>query len=227
MAVSAIRQTSSAVFERDVMRMNMEHDTSTRKTIVKMLKMRGPLGVGEMARQLGITEMAVRRHLNTLERDGYIDSQIVRQSMGRPMHVYRLTEAAEDLFPKNYHALTLDLLGELEGEGAADVGVLFGKRKVKLAQKYGPVMEGKPLKERVAALADIQNANGYMVEWEQTEDGFELKEHNCPISQVANRYNVACECEQQLFEGLLQADVQRTECLANGGGKCVYKIKAR
>jgi predicted ArsR family transcriptional regulator len=221
MAVSAIRQTSSAVFERDVMRMNMEHDTSTRKTIVKMLKMRGPLGVGEMARQLGITEMAVRRHLNTLERDGYIDSQIVRQSMGRPMHVYRLTEAAEDLFPKNYHALTLDLLGELEGEGAADVGVLFGKRKVKLAQKYGPVMEGKPLKERVAALADIQNANGYMV------DGFELKEHNCPISQVANRYNVACECEQQLFEGLLQADVQRTECLANGGGKCVYKIKAR
>ena len=28
-----------------------------------------------------------------------------------------------------------------------------------------------------------------------------------------------------LFRQLLQADVERTECLAKGGGKCVYRIK--
>lgn len=202
--------------------MNMEQESSTRKTIVKMLKTGGPLGVSDMAKRLAITEMAVRRHLNTLERDGYIDSHIVRQSMGRPMHVYRLTEAAEDLFPKNYHTLALDLLGELEDEQA--VGKLFEKRKEKLLQKYEASMEGMPLEERVEKLADIQNANGYMVDWERMEDGFLLQEYNCPISQVANQYGEACECEKQLFEGLLKTKVERTECLAKGGGKCVYHI---
>ncbi|WP_420817769.1 helix-turn-helix transcriptional regulator [Paenibacillus ginsengarvi] len=202
--------------------MDMEQESSTRRTIVKMLKTSGPLGVSEMAKRLSITEMAVRRHLNTLERDGYIDSHIVRQSMGRPMHVYRLTEAAEDLFPKNYHTLALDLLGELGDEET--VGKLFGKRKEKLVQKYEPGMEGKSLEEKVEKLADIQNANGYMVDWDRTENGFVLQEFNCPISQVANRYGDACECEQQLFEELLGADVERTECLAKGDGKCVYRI---
>lgn len=203
----------------------MEQEFSTRKTIVKMLKTGGPLGVSEIAKRLDITEMAVRRHLNTLERDGYIDSQIVRQSMGRPMHVYRLTEAAEDLFPKNYHTLALDLLNEINDDQA--VGALFSKRKDKLLQKYESSMEGKTLEERVGKLADIQNANGYMADWERTEDGFVLQEYNCPISQVANRYNEACECEQQLFEKLLETKVERTECLAKGGGKCVYHIEMK
>ncbi|PYI56142.1 helix-turn-helix transcriptional regulator [Paenibacillus flagellatus] len=206
--------------------MNMEQDSSTRKTILTMLKTGGPLGVGEMAKRLGITEMAVRRHLNTLERDGYVGSQIVRQSMGRPMHVYRLTEAADDLFPKNYHTLTLDLLGEL-ADDEDGVGKLFDKRKEKLLRKYEPEMEGKPLEERVEKLADIQNANGYMVEWEKTGRGFAITEYNCPISQVANRYNEACECEQRLFEGLLGTKVERTECLAKGDGKCVYHIQTK
>ncbi|GAA3401350.1 metalloregulator ArsR/SmtB family transcription factor [Paenibacillus hodogayensis] len=204
--------------------MNMEQESSTRKTIVKMLKTSGPLGVSDMAKRLAITEMAVRRHLNTLERDGYIDSHIVRQSMGRPMHVYRLTEAAEDLFPKNYHMLALDLLGEMDDEQA--VGKLFGKRKERLLQKHEASMEGRTLEERVEKLAEIQNANGYMVDWEPTENGFILQEFNCPISQVANQYDEACECEKQLFEDLLGTKVERTECLAKGGGKCVYRIAA-
>lgn len=187
-----------------------------------MLKTAGPLGVSEMAKRLAITEMAVRRHLNTLERDGYIDSHMVRQSMGRPMHVFRLTEAAEDLFPKNYHTLTLDLLGELED--SRTVGKLFGKRKEKLLHKYVAGMEGKTLEERVGKLAEIQNANGYMADWERTENGFVLQEFNCPISQVANQYDEACECELQLFEELLETKVERSDCLAKGGCKCVYHI---
>jgi predicted ArsR family transcriptional regulator len=207
--------------------MNLEQDSSTRRTILTFLKTSGPLNVNEMARRLGITEMAVRRHLYTLERDGLIESALVRQAMGRPMHVYRLSEAADDLFPKNYHSLVLDLLGELLDEAGEDqITRLFEKRRDKLLHKYEESLEGKPLEDKVAVLAEIQNANGYMVEWEKREDDtFVLKEYNCPISQVANRFNQACSCELQLFEKLLQAGVERTECLAKGGGKCVYVIK--
>ncbi|RAV18948.1 helix-turn-helix transcriptional regulator [Paenibacillus contaminans] len=207
--------------------MNNDHESSTRKVLLNMMKTRGALSVGEMAKELRITEMAVRRHLNTLERDGLIETKLSRQAMGRPTHLYSLTMLADDLFPKNYHHLTLDLLGELEAEEGSDmIGRLFERRKEKLFAKYGERMEGKALPERVTELADIQNKNGYMVQLERQDEGeFVLTEYNCPIAQVAGQYNEACQCELTLFEKLLDADVERTECLTKGGAKCTYVIR--
>ncbi|SFL24734.1 Predicted transcriptional regulator, ArsR family [Paenibacillus sp. 1_12] len=209
--------------------MNQEFDMSTRRVVLTMLKTKGPLAVSEMAKQLGITEMAVRRHLNTLERDGLIESKLIRQAMGRPTNLYSLTESADDLFPKNYYHLTLDLLGELvEEAGEAKVELLFERRKEKMIDRYEEQMQGKELGDRVKALAEIQNANGYMVNWSADTDGtFVINEHNCPISQVANHYNHACHCELMMFEALLDADVKRTECLVKGGLKCSYSIQAK
>ncbi|CAG7625914.1 hypothetical protein PAESOLCIP111_02776 [Paenibacillus solanacearum] len=207
--------------------MNKEQDVSTRKVILNMLKTRGALSVNDMSKQLGITEMAVRRHLNTLERDSLIDSKLVRQAMGRPTHMYFLTVAADELFPKKYHHLTLDLLEELQAvAGDEKVELLFERRKDKLISRYEERMAGKSLDERVQELADIQNANGYMVELEKTEAGnYVLNEYNCPIAQVANQYNQACSCELSMFQSLLGTEVERTECLAKGDGKCTYKIQ--
>ncbi|WP_240418924.1 helix-turn-helix transcriptional regulator [Paenibacillus periandrae] len=209
--------------------MTQEFDMSTRRVVMTMLKTKGPLAVSEIAKQLGITEMAVRRHLNTLERDGLIESKLVRQAMGRPTNLYSLTENADELFPKNYYNLTLDLLGELvEEAGEAKVQLLFERRKEKLIDRYEEQMQGKELGDRVKALAEIQNANGYMVNWSADEDGtFVINEHNCPISQVANQYNHACHCELMMFETLLDANVKRTECLVKGGLKCSYSIQAK
>ncbi|ANE48338.1 transcriptional regulator [Paenibacillus swuensis] len=209
--------------------MNNIQETSTRRVILNLLKTRGFMTVNGLAKELQITEMAVRRHLNTLERDGLIDSKLIRQAMGRPTQQYALTELAEDLFPKNYHTLTLDLLQELEAdEGEGTVARLFERRKDKLFLKYNDRMRDLPLEERVALLTEIQNAGGYMASWSEAEDGgYLLQEHNCPISQVANQFNQACNCELQLFEQLLGTPVERTECLAKGGQKCTYRINAK
>lgn len=206
--------------------MNKEQECSTRKAILTMLKTKGPLSAGDMAKSLGITEMAVRRHLNTLERDNLIEAKIFRQSVGRPSNLYSLTTCADELFPKNYHLLTLDLLEALEAEdGETSVNRLFERRKQKMYAKHSRRLEGKEVPDRVKELADIQNASGYMVELDKDEEGrFIFNEYNCPITQVANRYEHACKCELALFQKLLSADVERLECIANGGGKCSYRI---
>lgn len=203
--------------------MDMQAENSTRNVILTLLKTRGALSVAELAEALGVTEMAVRRHVNTLERDGLLQAKLVRQTMGRPMNVYSLTEQADERFPRKYQHLMLDLLEEMD---EAEVEALFEKRKMKLYLRYESRMQGKSLSERVRELAGIQNANGYMVEWREAGEGlYELNEHNCPISQVAEPYQQACACELKLFRQLLEADVERTECLAKGGGKCVYRIQ--
>jgi predicted ArsR family transcriptional regulator len=208
--------------------MNKDGSTSTRDEILHILKTFGSTPVNELARKLGITEMAVRRHLNMLERDGLVETTLLRQAMGRPTSLYSLTAKADTLFPKNYHALTLDLLSELEeDEGTRIIDQLFKKRENKLRERYKERMEGKSLKERVSELADIQNQVGYMVEWEPTEEAgkYVFTEYNCPIAQVAKKYNQACNCELSLFRKLLDADVECTQCWAKGGERCVYIIK--
>jgi len=207
--------------------MQATEDLSTRDTILHLLKTNGELSAKALTERLNITTMAVRRHIDALERDGYIDSKTVRQSMGRPMAVYYLTPRSEALFPNKYHAVALDLLEELVQESGIDmVERLFERRKDSLHKKYADSMDAKDLEGKVAALAQIQNENGYMVKVEKTgEDEYTFIEHNCPIAQLANQYNHACQCEMKLFETLLDADVTRPECLAKGDKKCVYMIR--
>lgn len=206
--------------------MHSDNDFSTRRILLTMLKTSDTLSVGDMAKRLGITEMAVRRHLNTMERDGLVETTLVRQAMGRPAHKYSLTVHAESLFPKNYHSLTLDLLEELEAESEGDpVGRLFERRKQKLIRKYSDRMRTASLRDKVAELAKIQNDNGYMADWELDDQGnYVINEFNCPISQVANKYNHACQSELALFGELLGAEVERVECLAKDGKRCKYVI---
>ncbi|MBA4493712.1 helix-turn-helix transcriptional regulator [Paenactinomyces guangxiensis] len=207
----------------------MNETGSTRKQIMLMLKTGGPLTVSDMAEQLGVTEMAVRRHLNTLERDGLIGSKLLRQSMGRPTHQYYLTDKSEEHFPKSYHTFTLDLLNDLEQNyGPAIIDQLFKNREKRLTDLYQSEFTSQCLRDRVRALAELQDSKGYMVEWEELEDGsYKLTEFNCPIAQVANKYNQACACEINWFQNLLDAEVERSECKAKGGQNCIYYIRKR
>lgn len=202
-------------------------DGSTRERILLLLRTKGRLGAGELAEELNVTEMAVRRHMYVLEAEGSVNIVSVRQAMGRPLHAYELTMQADELFPKNYHVLALDLLDELaDNPGtAALIDRMFEGRKQKLLERYEPRMAGKSLEQQVAELAAIQSAGGYMADFEPAEGGiYMLYEYNCPIAKVAGKYQQACRCELALFQALLSAPVERTECLAKGGGKCSYKI---
>lgn len=111
--------------------------TSTREQILHLLKTDGPMTVSDLAEKLDITEMAVRRHLNTLERDQMIGSRLLRQAMGRPTSQFYLTDKADEYFPKNYHTFALSLLEDIEEtEGPEAVERLFERRKDRLTKSF-------------------------------------------------------------------------------------------
>lgn len=208
-----------------------EERMTTRQQLLQTLRTRGSGSIAELSQALSITEMGIRRHIQTLEREGLVAATVAKQAMGRPMSIYRLTSRADDLFPKKYPQLALDLLGELDGdpEGEAIIGRMFAGRRDKLIARHKAAMAGATLEERVAELAAIQQAGGYMSHWEKVGKGeqYTLYEFNCPIAQVAGKYREACSCEHELFEALLGAEVKRTECIADGGAKCTYAIRRK
>ena len=201
---------------------------STREQILLHLKRKSSMNANELSIAIGLTEMAIRRHMYELEKAGSVHIISVKQPMGRPYHVYELTSAADGLFPKNYDALTLDLLAELADnpDTSSLIDVMFEGRKQKLLERYASRMHNKSLEDKVTELADIQNLGGYMTEVERSGDSsFILHEYNCPIAQVADKYEQACQCELALFQELLNVPVIRTECLAKGQNRCSYHIE--
>ncbi|PYZ92917.1 ArsR family transcriptional regulator [Salipaludibacillus keqinensis] len=203
--------------------------TSTRDQILSLLKKKKQMTVSSMAKELAITEMAVRRHLNTLERDHIVETSLLRQAMGRPTNVYQLSAEGQELFPRNYRDLTIELLRNIqEIEGLEKVQELFDQRKEKMRLRYEKRMFLKDFDSRVHELQTIQNEQGYMVEVEKNEDGtYTFKEYNCPIAEVAKEFPVVCKAEMELFKDLLKtAHVDCQTCMATGQeGHCCYKIK--
>ncbi|HYF93814.1 MAG TPA: metalloregulator ArsR/SmtB family transcription factor [Symbiobacteriaceae bacterium] len=207
--------------------MPSNEETSTRREIINILRTAGPLTVGELGDRLGITHVAVRRHLTSLERDGLVSSVQERLPMGRPTRVYSLTETADDLFPKKYGALTLELLDFLSASGSDLVERFFAARGQNFVAKYGPdVSRGASLEERVARLSGIQMTNGYMADWEKADgEALSLKEYNCPVHQVSRKYPTACQHELEFFKTVLGTEnIERVECIAKGGSCCRYVI---
>ncbi len=207
---------------------NIYPDSSTRREILRLVRLKGGLTAQQLAAELNITSMGVRRYLMALERDGLVRVHTQRQAAGRPTYVYRLTEAGYDTFPNNYHVLATQLLNAVRvREGEAKIEALFAERMDQLFAQYEPRMRGKDLGERVAELARIQDENGYMAVWEKVEDGYLLKEQNCAIYRVACRFQAACQYEIELFRRLLDANIERVEHQVKGDLACTYLISEK
>ncbi|MEQ6390220.1 HTH domain-containing protein [Bacillaceae bacterium S4-13-58] len=201
--------------------------TSTKDLILIMLKKEKQLTVPEMAERLGITEMAVRRHLHTLEHDHFIRSQLVRKSMGRPSSLYLLDEKAKDVFPNHYQNFSLDILRSIEEmDGKEKVHDLLRHRIQESAPLYKKYLTQPTLWERIQKLAEVQENSGYMVELTENEQEYSLRQFNCPVERIAEDYQNLCKLEVGLFQEVLDhKEIKAASCIVRGEACCEFKIK--
>ena len=156
----------------------------------------------------------------------------MRHGVGRPRHLYDVTDRAQDLFPTNYDGLAVGLLSAIDEVGGSGlVHDVFEARRRRLASVARRRMEerlpaGPSLLERVRELAAIQDEQGYLCRaFFDVEDGVvRLAEHNCAIYEVAVKEPAACSAELDLFRDVLGADVVRETHIASGDRSCTYRI---
>ncbi|HAM53641.1 MAG TPA: ArsR family transcriptional regulator [Nitrospiraceae bacterium] len=200
-------------------------ENQTRKSIVLALKKQGSLSVDDLSGEVHITPMGVRQHLLVLERSGVVEHMTRKQGVGRPVFLYKLTDKADNLFPKAYSDFALDILREIEEkDGKRKVDELFRNRNDRILSERIKTFSGKSLSERVAHVAEILNEEGAIVEVEETPKYFRLKQFNCPLAKVASVYKEACASHGQLLQELAGATVTLQQCMAEGAQSCVYVI---
>lgn len=183
----------------------------------------------QLAKRLGISRVATLRHLADLEREGLVERSLAPHGVGRPRHQFRLRKSARPLFPQGYVRLAVAALDRLEQEAGrgAVVGLLEERAGALLRTEKGRLAQPE-LPDRVKALAKIRTEEGYMAEYGGRRGAVcELREHNCPILAIADRFPEACEVERQTFAKLLHADVQTTHRVVNGDGVCRFLFRPR
>jgi len=204
---------------------------SARGAIVQLLKQRGELTAQAIADVLGITAVAVRKHLENLEAERKIAIRPLPNPRGRPTLAYQLTNSADTFFPRTYDRLAVDLLDELlASDGEEKLGRLFRARSERLGDSYEQHLAEKGLSEndlggKVRELARMRDEEGYMAVFEHRGGSFVLREHNCPIFEVAQRHPAACSCEQELFQRVLNKSVTRESRIVDGQASCEYLVE--
>ncbi|MEW6585601.1 MAG: metalloregulator ArsR/SmtB family transcription factor [Nitrospirota bacterium] len=204
----------------------MLNDNPTRERILLLLKRRGNMSIDDLSRELSITSMGIRQHLLSLERKGLIDFMTKRQGIGRPAFLYKLTQKADELFPKRYCEFVVDMLKDIEkNEGLDKVNDIFKWRKNRLMKEMKDALsDKKTFQDRVTGLRDVLESKGYYVDLSSVDGNYVLKQFNCPIARLASEYREACQFELQMYRDILGKDVNREECLAEGSPSCTYVI---
>jgi len=209
---------------------------ATRAAIVERLHRGGSHAAAELAEHLGISEVAVRRHLGVLLEEGLVEEREQRASGGRPAACFDLTERAARLFPQSYDRFANEVLDFLTAEHGRDGLLAFLRWRVD--REVGPLtdaVQDGPLEERVRRLAEALTAAGYVADV-VTDEGspsgplptLRLVQHHCVIEEVAREHPEICDYEAAAFSRALGSDVKlsRRETIAGGDQACVCTVTA-
>ncbi|WP_442600407.1 helix-turn-helix transcriptional regulator [Neobacillus sp. D3-1R] len=206
----------------------LPNSTTTKDKILNLIKENNQMTIIEISQQINITEMAVRRHIEVLENDGFITTVMRKNQKGRPSKAFELTEQGEECFPQMYKQIGMELLQEINRIDSSIIDHAIVMRHNRLVNRFRNRIEGKSFEEQVNEIAKIQSELGFMAE--VTEIGTKekkatIKQRNCPYYDIAKDYPDICTMEQKFYKELLQTeDVHKISSMSKGDSCCHYMI---
>ncbi len=210
--------------------------TVGRQRVAASLLTEGPATVTAVAQRLQISTTAVRRHLDSLQSDGLVESTerppygpSPRRGRGRPARVFALTATGRATFPTSYDHLATAALDFLAATGGPDAVTAFAQKRAselgsEISQRLGAGWPDAPAEQQVVAVAEALSALGFAASADPAPTGTQLCQHHCPVAHVAEQYPQLCEAETEAFAALLGRHVQRLATIAHGDGVCTTVV---
>ncbi len=201
-------------------------------TLLDRLKLRGPQSVKILANQLGMTTMGARQHLQGLAGKGYVETaaKAEKQTRGRPVHYWSLTEQGHAHYPDGHKDIALELINLLnQDENKELLDALVNSRSEQQHARYSEALSQVPTNtaEKLQKLAQLRTDEGYMAEVRLLPDGWLFIENHCPIASAARSCSGFCKSELALFQQLFGASalVNQVDHLMSGARRCTFKIR--
>ena len=214
------------------------HDESrTRDRVRRAVGEQAPVTASVLAKDLGLTPAAVRRHLDALEDAGLIaehDGPLPGpRGRGRPARAYVLTTLGQEQFRTRYDGVANAALHYLAERAGAPAVENFAEAQIaELEQRLRATVDQElaaggtdDLQARTAALAKALSAEGYAASTRPVGEGtglagLQLCQGHCPVREVAVEFPQFCEAETKAIARILDVHVQRLATLAGGEHVC-------
>jgi predicted ArsR family transcriptional regulator len=194
----------------------------TKLRILETLRSRSSCA-GSLAESLGISKVAVHRHLEDLEREGLVRARLEKsEGRGRPKQVY---QAVDEQAP--YARMCADVLShlkELFGQGL--VLEVLNRRNNRLLEELAPHLEGLSLEQKLYRLAEFLTERGYQASFFYENGSWYLEQRRCPKLALSLEHSEFCQAELELYQKLLGVPVTREKRISAGGDCCRYRIEA-
>ena len=203
--------------------------TDAKRRIIEQLKRAESVTASELATEFGLTDTAIRQHLEALESVGLVArAQGSAAGRGRPPVNWRLTPMAAELFPDRHADLTVELIQSIrQSLGEDALGDVIRTRRERQLTAYRELIDpAANVAVKVRRLADIRTAEGYVAEATNDGDTLVLTEHHCPIRDAAGVCLGLCTAELELFREALGdgVTIERDQHLLTGAQRCSYRI---
>jgi predicted ArsR family transcriptional regulator len=209
--------------------------TSTRDEVIRLLADHGPASVGEIAERVGVSEGAIRRHMDIMLAEGLLEARLERRGRGRPGLLYSLSTEGEErtasanyarLLERLYPALERMPLEEVSGvSGGALVDRLFEAVAEDVANEYASHVTGVDLPARVGQVADALHGEGILTRVVDEGDAYRLLNVGCPYRSTASETHACCEADRRTIELLLEVPVLQVATVVNGSSMCEYVVQ--
>jgi predicted ArsR family transcriptional regulator len=203
----------------------------TKRRIVERLKRVESATASDLAGEFGLTDTALRQHLDALEDAGMVTRSTAEPTgRGRPPVHWQLAAAAAQAFPDRHGELSVDLISSLRSAlGDAALDQVIGTRSDRQATQYEVVLTGATdRRDRLQRLANVRSEEGYLAEVRPDGDDLLLIEHHCPIRDAAASCGALCSAELDVFRRVLgpEVTVTRTQHVLAGDRRCAYRVAA-
>lgn len=207
--------------------------SDTKRRIVERLKRVESATATDLAAEFGLTDTALRQHLDALEEVGMVTRSIAEptgRGRGRPPVHWQLAPASAGAFPDRHGELSVDILSSVRsalGDKALDR--VIAARADRQAAGYSLALgDTNDVALRVQRLAELRSDEGYLAEVASDGDAFILIEHHCPIRDAAAACGALCSAELEAFQRALgpAVTVTRTQHLLVGDRRCAYRVEA-
>jgi len=196
----------------------------TRQRIVDLLRLEGGHTIEDLCAALDLSRTAVKSHLMALRADGLVERRGLQAGTRRPSHVYELTPAADDLFPKAYDEFATALIEEIKRERPDELKDYLERIADRWIARDITRLDGLQGIQRLQKAKEILAERGFMPVLAETSEGYELHEHNCPLMRLTADHTEVCNMVLRWLEALFGARLNRVHCLRLGDAFSAYNI---
>ena len=197
----------------------------TRTRLLALLR-EGEWTVDELAARLGLTDNAVRFHLEALERSGTVEKSSLRRSggAGQPAVLYSLSASGEEAFSRAYAPLLIAFLEELREQMNTAQLASFLKRIGKRLGKDVRARSGS-LASRVNGASELLNGLGGVTSVEKNGNTYQIVGRACPVSRAVEADHCVCAAVTSLVAEVVGANVTE-RCDRSGHPRCCFEISS-